>query len=543
MTDRNEEPVPLHQLLSQFLASEPSSIQPKGLVYGLGTMQSLNQRLANQTLPNFINAVFRGIGQVIFVNNPISGLLFLIAMLIQLPWLGVMSMIGTVSATITAMITTANPGEIQNGIFGMNGMLVGATMAFWGVLANVTWNPIWAITTIILAAFTSVVMQTVGFWFAVRFRVAPLGIPFNGVMLAFLLLGELIPKSIFDVASPTVFSPSTLDQLRLLQSLPLGFGQVFFSDKLISVVFVILGVAICTPIGAFVGLLGCGAFMLAGTLLSTSPEQLYQGLWSYNGVLTATAVGGVFYTPTLLSVSLGLFCAFIASVFSLIVAPVFSLFHLPILSLPFAMVTVGCCLIFQRSLPSLVPVVLHTVASPEEHRHRYFAAKDVIRSFRKQLRATLSGQKRNILFEEASHSTKFQLHGIFDAIDRNLSGSLSIHEMKWHLQRSGTPFSEGQLAYLFHCMDFDQSSAIDFEEFGELILRHRRLMARYRDFVTYFLPIDANEDNHISTKEMNAVLTSLKETPLTQAEVQFLEQQTGRQPLTWNRFIELLLLI
>lgn len=35
---------------------------------------------------------------------------------------------------------------------------------------------------------------------------------------------------------------------------------------------------------------------------------------------------------------------------------------------------------------------------------------------------------------------------------------------------------------------------IDFEEFGELML-DRRLMSRYTEFVTYFLPIDA-DDRH-----------------------------------------------
>jgi hypothetical protein len=74
MTTTSDEPLPLHELISRILAPEPSFQKPKGLLAGLGTMQALNQRLANQPLLDFINATLRGISQVIFVNNPLSGL-------------------------------------------------------------------------------------------------------------------------------------------------------------------------------------------------------------------------------------------------------------------------------------------------------------------------------------------------------------------------------------------------------------------------------------------------------------------------------------
>ncbi len=84
MTTTTDEPLPLHELISRILAPEPSFQKPKGLLSGLGTMQALHQRLANQPLQDFINATLRGISQVIFVNNPLSGLLILAAMFIQL---------------------------------------------------------------------------------------------------------------------------------------------------------------------------------------------------------------------------------------------------------------------------------------------------------------------------------------------------------------------------------------------------------------------------------------------------------------------------
>ncbi|WP_332955975.1 EF-hand domain-containing protein [Microcoleus sp. AR_TQ3_B6] len=151
-----------------------------------------------------------------------------------------------------------------------------------------------------------------------------------------------------------------------------------------------------------------------------------------------------------------------------------------------------------RSLPSLVPVVLHTVASPEEHRQRFRLAKETIASFRQQLRAALQGQQRNILFEQANPAIKGDLRYIFDAIDRDRSRFLSTQDFATHLHQAGKVLSEGELTYLFNCMDRNGSSAIDFEEFGELMLRHQQLMSRYTEFVTYFLPIDVDADDIIS---------------------------------------------
>ncbi len=96
--------------------------------------------------------------------------------------------------------------------------------------------------------------------------------------------------------------------------------------------------------------------------------------------------------------------------------------------------------------------------------------------------------------------------------------------------------------YLFKSMDRDGSGTIDFEEFGELMLRHQSLMARYEEFTTYFLPIDANKDNEIDIKEMNRAMNSANEPPLTREEINFLQQRTNNLSFTWNKFIELLLL-
>lgn len=75
----------------------------------------------------------------------------------------------------------------------------------------------------------------------------------------------------------------------------------------------------------------------------------------------------------------------------------------------------------------------------------------------------------------------------------------------------------------------------------QLMLRHRRLMANYDEFVTYFLPIDADDDDLISLSEMNVAMTSVGEAQLSVQEADVIKDRIGDRPLTWNRFIEMLL--
>ena len=86
-------------------------------------------------------------------------------------------------------------------------------------------------------------------------------------------------------------------------------------------------------------------------------------------------------------------------------------------------------------------------------------------------------------------------------------------------------------------MDRNEDGTIDFEEFSELMLRHRRLMANYSEFMTYFLPIDADGDEAI---EMDVAMTSVDAARLSQEEITYLTKHSP-QPFTWDRFIEMML--
>ena len=542
-TTPNNDTAPLHELMSRIFAAErPVAKGLRQLLPTAGTLQPLNKQLVNQPLLDFLNAILRGIGQVIFVNNPISGLLILLALFIQSPWVGSMGLLGVLASTITAMVFQLDRETTRNGIFGYNGLLVGAALATFSDPSLGAGPGGWVLAVIVFSALTTVMMKTVGVWWAKTVNTPPLTLPFCITTLVCLALVAWIPQPWLKLSTASGASLEvSLNGGQLLAALPIGVGQVFLAGKLIAGILILVAVALCTPLGALVGLLGGSLGILAGLLVGIDPNSIYAGLWGYNAVLCAMAIGGIFYAPNLRSIGIGAIAAFLSALIGGALGAGFGALGLPALTISFCLVTIGFFVGLQRSLPSLVPVALHAVTSPEEHRQRYQAAREVITNFRQQLAGAIAQQRHFYMLEQASTAIKGDLRYLFNRIDMDQSGTLSTQELSNHLRQSGQVSSEAELAYLFRSMDRDNSGTVDFEEFGELMLRHHRLMTNYADFVTYFLPIDANDDDAISLDEMNVAMASVGEAALSTEEASFLNRQTQGHPMTWNRFIEMLL--
>ena len=532
----------LHELISRILGKQRLIDGTDRPVFwpGSGTLSAFNQKVANQPVADFANYTLRGIGQVIFVNNPISGALILLALFVQSAGVGWLSLLGVLSSTVAALILRLDQGNIRNGIYGYNGLLVGAALATFGNLNIGAMG--WAIATIFFAASTTVLMNTAGVRWAKCFRSPPLTLPFNMATLVCLVLAKaLFPDALLSATAADVTAISSWQ--GLIAAMPTGFGQVFLADQLVAGGLVLLAVAICTPLGAAVGLFGGLVGTLTGLLLGVPMGPLSLGLWGYNGVLSAMAIGGVFYAPTVRSVLVGLAAAFLSALAGGLLGLVFAPVGLPVLTLPFCFVTTFAFVQLARSLPSLVPVALHALTSPEEHYGRYQAAKSVITHFRQQIAAALSPQANHYLFEQASNQTKGDLKYLFNRIDTDQSGTLSVRELRTRLDEDAQAASvTEELAYLFDRMDRNGDGKIDFEEFSELMLRHQRLMANYDAFVTYFLPIDADGDDAISSAELNLAVQSVGMRPLSKEEQTYLQKSVGDRPLTWNQFVERLLL-
>ena len=75
--------------------------------------------------PLFVDNTLRGMSQVVFANNPRSGLVLTAGTALVAPWMGSLGLIGLVSSTATAKILALDETTTSQGLHGYNGVLVG----------------------------------------------------------------------------------------------------------------------------------------------------------------------------------------------------------------------------------------------------------------------------------------------------------------------------------------------------------------------------------------------------------------------------------
>jgi urea transporter len=78
-----------------------------------------------------VDILLRGVGQVMFQNNPLTGLLFLVGIFVNSLKFGGAALLGLAGSTLAAYLLGADRGLIRNGLFGFNGVLVGIGLAFF----------------------------------------------------------------------------------------------------------------------------------------------------------------------------------------------------------------------------------------------------------------------------------------------------------------------------------------------------------------------------------------------------------------------------
>lgn len=94
--------VPAHAPLSVLVATPTSG--PAGKHRPGPADGPLRPSLSDKPLAlQFTDWVLRGTAQVMFVNNPVSGLIIFIGLLIQNPWWTIAGGLGTVVSTLTAL--------------------------------------------------------------------------------------------------------------------------------------------------------------------------------------------------------------------------------------------------------------------------------------------------------------------------------------------------------------------------------------------------------------------------------------------------------
>jgi len=259
--------------------------------------------VADNSALRFIDTNLRGAGQVIFQNNPLTGLLFLAAIcwgaaIAGQPGIGLGAVVALAVATTTAMLLDVDEASLRQGLFGFNGVLVGAAVPTF--LAT---SPAMLVILVIGAAVSTVVMLAVSNVMK-TWGTPALTFPFV-LTTWFLVLGAYsfghLP--IAAMGPPTLpllaVAPSApIAPLELLQAWLKGPAQVFLINNWISGVLVVLGLLVSSRWAALFALVGSAVALLVALGLGATAASIDAGLFGFSPVLTAVALGCVFYKPS-----------------------------------------------------------------------------------------------------------------------------------------------------------------------------------------------------------------------------------------------------
>ena len=231
------------------------------------------------SLYNSLLILGRGIGQVMFQNNALSGLLMLIGIFLNSWQMGVLAVSGNIISTLTAYFSDYGCDDIKNGLYGFNGTLVGIAV---GVFMELS------IGSLLLMAVASCIPTWIARLFSFQRSLPGFTAPF--ILSVWMLLGFctwIMP----DILLVSDAVNDTTQGINYFQVLSFGIGQVMFQGNIWTGLFFLIGILVNSRTATFYTVLGALLPIPLAILLGIDAETLNMGLMGYNGVLCAIALG------------------------------------------------------------------------------------------------------------------------------------------------------------------------------------------------------------------------------------------------------------
>lgn len=310
------------------------------------------------TLPEivleFIDTVLRGVGQVMLQNNSYAGLLFLIGLFYNSTLFGAGVVVGTVVSTAAAMVLGADRALVRNGMFGFNGALVAVALLYFLQPGLLTWACL-AFACICSSVLMAAMLDVMKAWKA-PVLTAPFVFTALCCFLAATRFGRLQPSPLLPTAAlPTSTGvEGVVTASTLAEGLFNGVAQVFFQDNLVTGALFLLGLLISSRAAFAAALVGSFTGMLVAWGMGAAEPAIRSGAFGFNGVLTAIALGGVFFALSPASLAYGLVATVAATVVCAATSAAFQPLGMPALTLPFVVVT-WVFILASRAFPRIRP--------------------------------------------------------------------------------------------------------------------------------------------------------------------------------------------
>ena len=292
----------------------------------------------DRAMPRPLRVILRGVGQVFFCCNAVTGLIFLVALFIGGVTAGAAATVGVISSTVTAYLLGFSEDDVDAGLYGFNGTLVGPCLFLF--LEN---SPQLWLYVVLASALSSIVLA------ALMRILGPYKIPASTspfVLTSWMLLvavyafdsfsrGPVLPPA----GTPAVVTDAVAIPAEMwFTALTKGVAEVMFADSVIVGILFLTGIAIVSLRGALMAVGGTIIGVAFPILLGANQGMIEMGLYSFNPVLTMMAVGWVFLKPDGKSAALAVLAGFLTVICQAGLANFLAPIGLPTLTFPFVLV-------------------------------------------------------------------------------------------------------------------------------------------------------------------------------------------------------------
>lgn len=312
----------------------------------------------------FIDSVLRGIGQVMLQNNPVTGLLFLLGIFVGSWVAGLYALLGTVVATGSAQLFGAPQDHVRQGLFGFNGTLTGLGLALY-----LRHDPILVVYVIVAALSVTIVTA------AIQDVLGAQGHTLTGpfVLVTWIFIAGLFAYSRLHGApalgaphlpTDTVSGAAVLTPVDAAVGLLNGVAEVTLQQSVWTGAIFLVALAVNSRISCAAAVLGSAIGIGVGWSLGAAPAAIQDGLYGFNAVLTAIALGGLFFLLHRITVLLAILAVIVSTILYGSLAAILSPLGLPALTAPFV-ITTWLCLLATASLARLQALSPAEPTTPE----------------------------------------------------------------------------------------------------------------------------------------------------------------------------------
>jgi urea transporter len=258
---------------------------------------------ASSPFLRFLDINLRGIGQVMFQDNPLTGLLFLVAVAsgsfsAGAPYIVFGGVLGLVAATLAGFWLRVDDATLRAGLCGYNGVLVGLALPTFLAPGPLLW------IYVLLGGAVSTIVNLGAANALKPFGAPTLTFPFVIVTWILLLathgfagLSGAVPPSAAEV-QPLEAAPGVAAGLgAFVEGVLLSISQVFLKASGFSAVLLLAGLAVNSVAAAAFALGGAILAVLVAHAFGAESEIIAGGLLGFSPVLTAIALGVTFHRP------------------------------------------------------------------------------------------------------------------------------------------------------------------------------------------------------------------------------------------------------